>query len=190
MAFLPQKLPASAGLICRELVRLGRYPWRGLFGRWRDEDERAIDAALEATGTSRFAHAFADDLSGGERQRVWIGMLLAQASPVMILDEPTSALDVRHQYGVLALLEKICREEGRGVIAIIHDINLALRFATHIVAMKGGRVLFEGSADLLEDEKNLRALFEIDVKLMKHPMPPKDYAALHKDPLQVSVVCE
>ena len=56
--------------------------------------------------------------------------------------------------------------------------------------MKGGRVLFEGSADLLEDEKNLRALFEIDVKLMKHPMPPKDYAALHKDPLQVSVVCE
>lgn len=190
VAFLPQKLPASAGLICRELVRLGRYPWRGLFGRWRDEDERAIDAALEATGTSRFAHAFADDLSGGERQRVWIGMLLAQASPVMILDEPTSALDVRHQYGVLALLEKICREEGRGVIAIIHDINLALRFATHIVAMKGGRVLFEGSADLLEDEKNLRALFEIDVKLMKHPMPPKDYAALHKDPLQVSVVCE
>lgn len=117
-------------------------------------------------------------------------MLLAQASPVMILDEPTSALDVRHQYGVLALLEKICREEGRGVIAIIHDINLALRFATHIVAMKGGRVLFEGSADLLEDEKNLRALFEIDVKLMKHPMPPKDYAALHKDPLQVAVVCE
>lgn len=190
VAFLPQKLPASAGLICRELVRLGRYPWRGLFGRWRPEDEEAIDRALEATGTSRFARAFADDLSGGERQRVWIGMLLAQASPVMILDEPTSALDVKHQYGVLALLEKLNREEKRGVIAIIHDINLALRFATHIVALKGGHVLFEGGLGMIEDEGNLDRLFEIDVKLVNHPYPPASWRRASRGDLKTALICE
>ena len=122
-AFLPQKLPASEGLTCRELVRLGRYPWRGLFGRWTEADERAVDEALAATGTSQYAGSCADELSGGERQRVWISMLLAQSSPVMILDEPTSALDVRHQYAVLSLLERLNREAGRGVIAIIHNLK-------------------------------------------------------------------
>ena len=185
IAFLPQKLPASAGLTCRELVRLGRYPWRGLFGRWRPEDEAAIDAALAATGTERFAKALADDLSGGERQRVWIGMLLAQAAPLMILDEPTSALDVRHQYGILSLLESLNQKEGRGVITIIHDINLALRFATHVVALQGGRVLFEGDASLLQDEARLTALFETPVRLIPHPQP----ALNAPQSQQVAVVC-
>ena len=124
VAFLPQKLPASEGLTCRELVRLGRHPWRGLLGRWRPQDEAIIDASLRMTGTERFAADWADELSGGERQRVWIAMLLAQAAPVMILDEPTSALDVKHQYGVLALLERLREEKGVGVITIIHDVNL------------------------------------------------------------------
>lgn len=190
-AFLPQKLPASEGLTCRELVRLGRFPWRGLFGRWRAEDEATVDEALAATGTAHYAQSYVDDLSGGERQRVWISMLLAQASPVMILDEPTSALDVRHQYGTLALLERLNRETGRGVIAIIHDINLALRFATHIVALKEGKVLFSGGAELLHSEENLRTLFEAPVKLMLHPDPPAAYTGGKKQlPLDVAVVCE
>lgn len=191
VAFLPQKLPASAGLTCRELVRLGRYPWRGLFARWKPEDEQAIDAGLAATSTARFASAFADDLSGGERQRVWIAMLLAQQAPVMILDEPTSALDVRHQYSTLALLEKLNREQGRGVIAIIHDLNLALRFATHIVALKRGQLLFAGSAELLRDPHLLETLFEMPIRLLPHPQPPSAYVAAHPhDPLEVAAVCE
>lgn len=80
-AFLPQKLPASEGLTCRELVRLGRFPWRGLFGRWCAEDEAAVDEALAATGTAQYAQSYVDDLSGGERQRVWISMLLAKLHP-------------------------------------------------------------------------------------------------------------
>ena len=164
---------------------------RQLFGRWRAEDEAAVDEALAATGTAQYAQSYVDDLSGGERQRVWISMLLAQASPVMILDEPTSALDVRHQYGTLALLERLNRETGRGVIAIIHDINLALRFATHIVALKEGKVLFSGGAELLHSEENLRTLFEAPVKLMLHPDPPAAYTGGKKQlPLDVAVVCE
>ncbi len=190
VAFLPQKLPASAGLTCKEVVRLGRYPWRGLFGRWQTEDETCVLEALKATQTERFKNSFADDLSGGERQRVWIAMLLAQSSPVMILDEPTSALDVKHQYGVLQLLEQINRTEKRGVITIIHDINLALRFAQHVIALKHGKLLFEGSADLLRDEAHLKALFETEVKLIAHPQPPADYAQAHQNKnLEVAVVC-
>ena len=117
-------------------------------------------------------------------------MLLAQASPVMILDEPTSALDVKHQYGVLALLEKLNREEKRGVIAIIHDINLALRFATHIVALKGGRVLFEGGLGMIEDEGNLDGLFEIGVKLINHPYPPSSWPRAARGDLKTAFICE
>lgn len=182
VAFLPQKLPASEGLTCRELVRLGRHPWRGLLGRWRPQDEAIIDASLRMTGTERFAADWADELSGGERQRVWIAMLLAQAAPVMILDEPTSALDVKHQYGVLALLERLREEKGVGVITIIHDVNLALRFATHVVALKGGRLLFEDGAQLLRSEENLERLFETPVRLVEHPDP-----LFRKSP--VAVIC-
>lgn len=190
VAFLPQKLPASEGLCCRELVRLGRYPWRGLLGRWRPADEAAIDAAMNDTGTARFAAAYADELSGGERQRVWIAMLLAQASPVMILDEPTSALDIQHQYGVLALLETLVREHARGVIAIIHDINLALRFAEHVVALKSGRLLFEGDAAMLRSEDRLLSLFGTDIRLIDHPNPPEAWQRRHLgEKLKAALIC-
>ena len=93
---------------------MGRFPWRGLFSRWNAEDERAVRRAMQATQTERFADSYVDELSGGERQRVWIAMLLAQSSPVMILDEPTSALDVKHQYGVLGLLSQLNQKAGIG----------------------------------------------------------------------------
>lgn len=187
-AFLPQKIPSSAGLTCRELVRLGRYPWRGLFMPWTAKDDAMVEEAMKATGTLRFASAFADDLSGGERQRVWIAMLLAQDCPVMILDEPTSALDVRHQYSILELLEQFNREKGKGIIVILHDINLALRFATHVIALKAGHLLFEGGPEILRNEGNLRDLFETEVKLIQHPCPPASWR--QKDPLEVAIVCE
>ena len=184
VAFLPQKLPSSSGLTCRELVRLGRFPWRGLFSRWNEEDEDAIKRAMHATQTEQFADSFVDALSGGERQRVWIAMLLAQSSPVMILDEPTSALDVKHQYGVLALLSQLNKKSGIGIITIIHDINLALRYATHVVALKHGKVLFQGDACLLRDENLLRSLYETPVKLLDLPESNQDDSAR-----TIAVVC-
>jgi iron complex transport system ATP-binding protein len=182
VAFLPQKLPVSAGLTVRELVRLGRFPWRGVFGRWCAEDEAIINQSLKRTGVDHFADQLADNLSGGERQRVWVAMLLAQCAPMLILDEPTSALDVQYQYQLMALLAEINQTEGVGIIVILHDLNLALRYATHVVALKKGEVAFSGEAVLLQDHQRLSALYDTPIKLITHPT---DFLSQHK----VAVVC-
>ena len=185
IAYLPQKLPASAGLTVEELVRLGRFPWRGAFGRWNAEDQSIIQQAMDRTGVTKFSQALADDLSGGERQRAWVSMLLAQQSPVLILDEPTSALDVHHQFQLMGLLSELNKKEDVGIIVILHDLNLALRYATHIVALKKGKISFEGSADKLLNEQALSELYESPIRLIDHPVPAKTAASE-----KVAVVCE
>lgn len=169
VAFLPQKLPVSAGLTVRELVSLGRFPWRGTFGRRHPEDNIIILQAMESAGVTEFAQIPADNLSGGERQRAWVAMLLAQQSPVLILDEPTSALDIHHQYQLMRLLQDLNRTQRTGIIVILHDLNLALQYATHIIALKKGKVAFEGGAALLEDETRLSGLYETAIRLIPHP---------------------
>ncbi|NOI01503.1 ABC transporter ATP-binding protein [Vibrio kanaloae] len=184
IAYLPQKLPASAGLTVRELVKLGRFPWRGALGRWNSEDTSIIESAMERTGITQFADTLADQLSGGERQRAWVSMLLAQQSPILILDEPTSALDVHHQFQLMQLLSELNRTENVGIIVILHDLNLALRYATHIVALKQGQIAFEGPADILLDEQRLSNLYESSIQLIDHPAPGNSVASQ-----KVAVVC-
>lgn len=169
IAFLPQKLPDVAGLTVQELVRLGRFPWRGVFGRWQNDDEHIIAEAMEKTGVKQYADNLADKLSGGERQRAWVAMLLAQQSPVLILDEPTSALDIHHQYHLMDLLQELNQQSGCGILVILHDLNLALRYATHIVALKQGRIAFSGAKELLLDDQRLTDLYETDIRLLDHP---------------------
>ncbi|PFG57996.1 iron complex transport system ATP-binding protein [Vibrio sp. ES.051] len=185
IAYLPQKLPASAGLTVEELVRLGRFPWRGALGRWNVQDKEIIQQAMKRTGVAEFSHALADDLSGGERQRAWVSMLLAQQSPVLILDEPTSALDVHHQFQLMRLLSELNKNENIGVIVILHDLNLALRYATQIIALKKGRIAFEGNADKLLDEQALSTLYESPIRLIDHPVPANTAASK-----KIAVVCE
>ncbi len=184
IAYLPQKLPASAGLTVEELVRLGRFPWRGALGRWNAEDKQIISKAMHRTGVTAFSNALADDLSGGERQRAWVSMLLAQQSPILILDEPTSALDVHHQFQLMALLSELNKTENVGIIVILHDLNLALRYATHIVALKKGQIAFEGKAEMLLDEARLSDLYESPISLIDHPTPADTVASR-----KVAVVC-
>ncbi len=178
VAFLPQKLPASAGLTVREVVRLGRFPWRGLLGRWSKEDEQLVNAAMAQTKVTEFSHHLADNLSGGERQRAWVAMLLAQQSPVLILDEPTSALDIQHQYHLMALLAHITQDAARGMIVILHDLNLALLYADHIVALAKGKIAFEGNKELLLDEERLSALYNTSIKLIDHPVSANKLAVV------------
>ena len=169
LAFLPQQLPAAQGLTVRELAALGRYPWRGLLGRWRSADLAAVDAAMRAVDIAHLADCDSDTLSGGERQRGWIAMLLAQEAPLLLLDEPTSALDLGHEHELLRLLRRLNRERGRGVITVLHDLNLACAYADRIVALSAGRVAFDGlPADFLAPER-LSRLYGIAIELLPRP---------------------
>lgn len=169
VAFLPQHLPEVSGLTVRELVRQGRFPWRGLLGRWQVEDLRLIELALQQTDVAQYAEHLADSLSGGERQRAWIAMLLAQQAPLLLLDEPTSALDLAHQYELMELLHALNRDNGRGIVIILHDINLSCRYVQRIIALKGGRLFFDGSPRQLLCPQRLSALYEIDIQLLQQP---------------------
>lgn len=169
VAFLPQHLPQASGLSVYELVKLGRFPWRGAFGRMKAEDHQYVEAAMQATQVTSYANSSAEKLSGGERQRAWIAMLLAQQSPILILDEPTSALDVQHQYHVMDLLKSLNQEQGKGVIVILHDINLTLRYADHVLVLRQGEVAYSGECNGLADEQKLRSLFDTDFHLINHP---------------------
>ena len=169
IAFLPQRLPDAAGLSVHELVRLGRYPWRGLLGAWQPEDEDQVMQALRDTDTTAYSHRAIDELSGGERQRAWTAMLLAQQSPLLLLDEPTAALDVSHQYDLMRLLHRLNRSAARGVVVILHDVNLAARFADRIIALRHGRVHFDGPPSDLMTKARLSALYDTDMLVMPHP---------------------
>ena len=169
IAYLPQYLPVATGLTVEELVLQGRYPWRGAFGRWTKEDYGRVTDAIANADITDFSKKSLDTLSGGERQRAWIAMLLAQQSPLLLLDEPTSALDIAHQYDLMKLLNTLNNDEGRSVFVILHDINLACRFANRIVVLKEGRVAFDGSPSEIMNEEFLSSLYEIDICLSDHP---------------------
>ncbi|KEA62636.1 Ferric hydroxamate ABC transporter [Marinobacterium lacunae] len=169
VAFMPQQLPSTSGLNVRELVMLGRYPWRGLIRRWTDEDQQCVEDAMQHTDIDSFANTPLESLSGGERQRAWIAMLLAQSSPLLLLDEPTSALDLSHQYELMQRLKHLNRNLGRGVIVILHDLNLALRYADKIVALHSGQVCFSGTPKALLCEQRLSKLYNIPIQLIDQP---------------------
>lgn len=169
LGYLPQYLPLAPGLNVAELVKLGRFPWRGIIGQWRDEDHRIIEQAMRQTDTLKFANTPVDQLSGGERQRAWIAMLLAQQAKVLILDEPTAALDLEHQYQLLNLLKTLHQNQHCGVILVLHDLNLALRFAQEVLALKNGKVFHQGATEQFNDPQLLSKLFNIPLTLLDHP---------------------
>ncbi|WP_295045726.1 ATP-binding cassette domain-containing protein [uncultured Paracoccus sp.] len=153
LAFLPQHPPAAEGMTVRELVALGRYPWHGALGRFGPEDHAAVDRALDECGVAAFAGRLVDTLSGGERQRAWLAMMVAQQAGALLLDEPISALDIAHQVEVLALVRRMCHDTGRSAVIVLHEVNMAARFCDHVVALKGGRLVLQGTpGDLMRPE--------------------------------------
>ncbi|HIY66872.1 MAG TPA: ABC transporter ATP-binding protein [Candidatus Agrococcus pullicola] len=170
VGMLPQHPSAPEGLTVAELVARGRYPHRGLFGSFSDSDAHAVDSALAATNLVELAARPVGELSGGQRQRVWIAMALAQTPRILMLDEPTSFLDLAHQLEVLDLLAAQRLERGATVVTVLHDLNLAARFADTLVVMRQGGILAEGPpADVLTAEVLLEA-FELDAIVIDDPL--------------------
>ncbi|MEW9096031.1 MAG: ABC transporter ATP-binding protein [Clostridiaceae bacterium] len=169
MAVLPQSPQAPGGLAVEELVAYGRYPHQKGLGNLKSQDKEIIDWALEATKISEFAHRSVDTLSGGQRQRVWIAMALAQQTDLILLDEPTTYLDLSHQLEVLELLYDLNKKQGCTIVMVIHDLNLAARFADYMIAVRSGEVISSGTPDIVMTPPVLKKTFNIDAEIVKDP---------------------
>lgn len=169
LGILPQSPVAPEGITVSDLVGRGRYPHQGWFRRWTAEDDEAVARALLATDVLELAAQPVDELSGGQRQRVWIAMALAQGTDILLLDEPTTFLDVSHQLDVLDLLTDLNRADGTTILMVLHDLNLACRYADHLVAMKEGRVVAEGSPSEVVTEELVTDVFGMRCSIVEDP---------------------
>jgi iron complex transport system ATP-binding protein len=170
LGLLPQQPIAPEGIAVADLVGRGRHPHRQLMRSWSAEDERAVAEALAATGVSELADASVDELSGGQRQRVWIAMALAQETEVLLLDEPTTFLDVTHQVEVLDLLTDLNRRRGTTIVMVLHDINLAARYADHLFALREGRLVAQGAPRDVVTRELIREVFALDALVIGDPV--------------------
>ena len=170
LGILPQSPVAPEGITVADLVGRGRYPHQGWFRQWTTGDRLAVDGALEATGTLDLAHRPVDELSGGQRQRVWIAMTLAQGTGLMLLDEPTTYLDLSHQVDILDLLVDLNQREGRTIVLVLHDLNQACRYAHHLIAMRGGAIVAEGSPDTIVTPELVTDVFGLPCRVIEDPV--------------------
>ncbi|WP_043622884.1 ABC transporter ATP-binding protein [Nonomuraea candida] len=170
LGLLPQSPVAPEGITVLDLVGRGRHPHQRLFSRWNGRDDAAVAAALEATRTTELADRAVDELSGGQRQRVWIAMALAQQTDLLLLDEPTTFLDASHQIEVLDLLTDLNRGRGTTIVMVLHDLNLAARYADHLIALAGGRLHAAGSPAEVLTEECVRAVFGLDSRIIEDPL--------------------
>lgn len=170
LGLLPQSPIAPEGITVADLVGRGRHPHQSLFSRWTREDDEAVASALAATRTDDLAERPVDELSGGQRQRVWIAMALAQQTGVLLLDEPTTFLDINHQVEVLDLLTDLNQQRGTTVVMVLHDLNLAARYADHLVALAGGRVQMAGTPEDVLTVDNVRQVFGLESRIITDPI--------------------
>lgn len=169
LAMMTQSPAMPAGFAVEDLVATGRVPHQGFFRQWRREDEEAVESALVHCQLCDFRHRAVETLSGGQRQRAWFGMTLAQDTPVLLLDEPTTFLDLAAQIEMLDLVREMNRAQGRSVVMVLHDLNLAARYCDFLIVMKDGRVVSSGTPRAVITPDLLRDVFEIEAAVLRDP---------------------
>lgn len=170
LAILPQGPVAPEGLTVLQLVKQGRYPYQSWLKQWSEEDERMVHRALEATQMKNLAERPVDSLSGGQRQRAWIAMTLAQGTDTILLDEPTTYLDMTHQIEILDLLFELNEKEKRTIVMVLHDLNLACRYADHIVAVRDKGIFAEGKPEEIVSKEMIRSVFGMECEITVDPL--------------------
>jgi iron complex transport system ATP-binding protein len=170
MGLLPQSPVAPEGITVADLVGRGRYPHQGWFRQWAPDDDRAVAEALTVTSTLELADRPIEEMSGGQRQRVWIAMALAQETDLLLLDEPTTYLDLSHQLEVLDLLTDLNRRRGTTVVIVMHDLNLACRYADHLIALRDGRISAQGRPDEVITAESMMEVFGLRSTIIADPV--------------------
>lgn len=169
LGLLPQSPIAPEGMLVEDLVARGRYPHQGLLRQWSHADEEAVESALERARVIELRDRMISELSGGQRQRVWIAMALAQQTPLLLLDEPTTFLDIAHHVEVLNLCRSLQRD-GKTVVAVLHDLNLAFRYADHLVVMRDGSILAQGRPNDVVTDELITAVFDLPCRIIVDPV--------------------
>ncbi|WLR49938.1 ABC transporter ATP-binding protein [Bacillus tianshenii] len=170
LAILPQSPQAPEGLTVLQLVKQGRYPYQSWLKQWSEEDEKIVGDALQATQMTEFADRAVDSLSGGQRQRAWIAMTLAQDTDIILLDEPTTYLDLTHQIEILDLLFELNEQQQRTVVMVLHDLNLACRYAHNIVSLKNKKIYAQGRPEEIVTEEMVREVFGMNCDITTDPL--------------------
>jgi iron complex transport system ATP-binding protein len=170
LGLLPQNPVTPEGVGVVDLVGRGRHPHQGALKRWSRADEYAVAEALELTDTLDLADRLVDELSGGQRQRVWIAMALAQQTDLLLLDEPTTYLDVAHQVEILDLLADLNEARGTTIVMVLHDLNLAARYADHLIAMREGQIVAAGPPAAVITEDCVRQVFGMGCRVVEDPV--------------------
>lgn len=168
VAYLPQENHCPDYLSVGDLVELGAYARHGLFGGPDAADRARFQAALKTVGLAGLAARPVNALSGGQRQRAWIALVLAQDAEVLLLDEPVNHLDMTYQYEVLALVRDLTRWQGRTMVCVLHDLNLASAFADDLVMMAEGRAAVAGPVEAVLTAPHVRAVFGVEAEIFRH----------------------
>lgn len=170
LSILPQTPIAPEGMTVRQLVAMGRYPHQSWLRQWSTQDEEKVEQALNRTGLTVLGERVVDTLSGGQRQRVWIAMTLAQDTDILLLDEPTTYLDVAHQIEVLDLLRELNEQHSKTIVMVLHDLNLACRYAHHMVAVHQRGVFAQGTPQAILTETLIKTVFALDSRIITDPV--------------------
>jgi iron complex transport system ATP-binding protein len=170
LGLLPQTPVAPDGLTVADLVARGRHPHQSWLRQWSGDDESVVAEALAWTDLAELADRPVDALSGGQRQRAWISMALAQGTDLLLLDEPTTYLDLSHQIDVLELVGRLHAERGRTVVLVLHDLNLAARYAQRLVAMQDGVLVASGTPEEVLTESLLADVFDLEARVLPDPV--------------------
>jgi iron complex transport system ATP-binding protein len=168
LGLLPQSAIAPDGITVADLVARGRYPHQSFLRQWSSVDEAAVEKAMAATGVTDLSGRLVDELSGGQRQRVWVAMVLAQETPLLLLDEPTTFLDIAHQIELLDLMADL-NDQGRTIV-VLHDLNHACRYASHLIAMKDGAVVARGQPTEIVTDELVQTVFNLPAMVMPDPI--------------------
>lgn len=183
LAYLPQSASAPEDATVRDIVELGRYPYRKTFQKVSLEENKLVDDILMQTNLLELAEEKIQNLSGGQKQRVWIGMALAQKTNIILLDEPTTYLDLGHQIDILNLLKKLNQNNKLTIIMVLHDLNLAARFSDFMIGMKDGKIIRQGTPFDIMTAKVLEELFSIKATIGTDPVEKKPIC-LHFDNIE------
>lgn len=169
LGLLPQSSLAPEGISVADLVSRGRFPHQKVLRQWSREDADAVAYAMECTAVTELSGRLVDELSGGQRQRVWVAVVLAQQTPLILLDEPTTFLDIAHQVELLDLFAMLNREQQRTVVAVLHDLNHACRYADHIIAMKAGAIVAQGIPAEVITEDLVESVYGLKCQIIDDP---------------------